>query len=117
MNNNVTNSPIDEALINAQQLVTLSPEFHSNAAVRRAPNSRETPPAYAKKAANVPYKAVIQVMLTGGLDSYNVLVPESCSGTNSEGTTVDIQYLQERGALAFDRSNGEFDLKISPNTA
>merc|ERR1719393_703075 len=67
-------------------------------------------------AAGVPYKAVIQVMLNGGLDSFSVLVPDSCTGTNAEGTTVDQQYRDVRGPLAFDRSKGEYDLTITPNS-
>ena len=114
LSNGVNDNHVDEALIHAQQLVTLSPEFHSNSAVLKLNKEREAPKA--KEPADVPYKAIIQVMLVGGLDSYNVLVPESCTGVNAEGTAVDDQYLEVRGALAFDRSKGEFDLTISPNT-
>jgi len=99
-----------EALINAQQLIALSPEFNSNSLVHST-NKKRTPPKQ-KDPTGVPYKAVIQFMLNGGLDSFNVLVPKSCSGTNAKGTTVDVQYLQERGALAF--SKNEFDLTITP---
>lgn len=99
-----------EALINAQQLIALSPEFNTNSLVHRT-NKKRTPPEQ-KDPTGVPYKAVIQFMLDGGLDSFNVLVPKSCSGTNEKGTTVDVQYLQERGALAF--SQNEFDLTITP---
>jgi uncharacterized protein (DUF1501 family) len=114
LSNGVTDNLLREALINAQQLVALSPEFHSNSLARKRNKNRE-PPEH-QEARGIPYKAVIHVMLSGGLDSFNVLVPESCTGTNKEGTTVDDQYLQVRGALAFDRSKGEFDLTISPNT-
>jgi len=109
-----TEDRVREALVNAQLLIALSPEFHSNSLVRKKIETREPPEL--KPSSTVPYKAVIHFMLSGGLDSFNVLVPESCSGTNEEGTTVDVQYLQERGSLAFDRSKGEFDLTISPNT-
>ena len=112
--NGVTDDLVREALINAQQLVSLSPEFHSNSLSRKRNKNREPPEP--KEAKGIPYKAVIQVVLSGGLDSFNVLVPESCTGTNKDGTTVDDQYLEARGALAFDRSKGEFDLTISPNT-
>jgi len=108
------NENVHKALINAQQLIALSPEFHSNAVVRRRNKDREAPKA--RVPVGVPYKTVINVMLVGGLDSYNVLVPESCTGTNTEGTAVHDQYLDVRGALAFDRSKGEFDLTISPST-
>jgi len=114
LSNGVTDDPAREALINAQQLIALSPEFHSNSLARKRIGNRE--PSKPEEASGTPYKAVIHVMLSGGLDSFNVLVPESCTGTNSDGTAVDAQYLQERGTLAFDRSKGEFDLTISPNT-
>jgi len=114
ISNSMADNPIEEALVSAQQLITLSPEFHSNSVVRKGTKNRETTDD--KEAAGVPYKAVIQVMLNGGLDSFSVLVPDSCTGTNAEGTTVDQQYRDVRGSLAFDRSKGEYDLTITPNS-
>ena len=103
-----------EALVNAQQLIALSPEFHSNSLVRKTNQPRTVPEQ--QDATNVQYKAVIHLMLAGGMDSFNVLVPKSCSGTNDEGTKVDVQYLEERGALAFNKAVGDFELTIEPNT-
>eukprot|EP00536_Pseudo-nitzschia_multiseries_P015007 jgi/Psemu1/246522/estExt_Genewise1.C_8030013 len=103
-----------EAMINMQQLMVLSPEFHTTGLVQNT--MKERPPAPKPNATDSPYKAIIHVMLGGGMDSFNVLAPESCSGKNAAGQTVDKQYLEQRGILAFDRKKGEFDYKIKPNT-
>ena len=46
------------------------------------------------------------------MDSFNMLVPETCSGTNAAGQTVRAQYEEQRGVLAFDDSKGEYDMTI-----
>jgi hypothetical protein len=100
-----------EAMINVQQLLTATPEFQSNNSPiftglpRTLPSS---PPASGNS-----YKAIIYVMLSGGADSYSMLVPDVCTGTNSANMTVDQQYLMHRGAMAFDRASGEFDITIT----
>jgi len=100
-----------EALINAQQLIVTTPEFHTSGISKKTGNPR----LEATKAdpTGKPYKAVVYLMLSGGFDSYNMLVPESCSGTNAAGQTVREQYDQERGVLAFDGDAGERDLTIT----
>jgi len=103
-----------EAMVNAQQLMVLSPEFHTTGLIQKTGQDRTIPGK--PNATDIPYKAVIYLMLGGGMDSWNVLVPDSCSGKNAAGQTVDEQYLEQRGILAFDRSKGEFDLTIEPNT-
>ncbi|VEU38256.1 unnamed protein product [Pseudo-nitzschia multistriata] len=103
-----------EAMINVQQLMVLSPEFHTTGLVQKTGKKRPLPTK--PDATNIPYKAVIYLMLGGGMDSFNVLVPDSCSGKNAAGQTVDEQYLEQRDVLAFDRSQGEFDFKINPKT-
>lgn len=100
-----------EAMINVQQLMVATPEFQTNNIPATTGNSRslpETPPA-----TGIPYKTVILVMLSGGADSYNMLVPDICSGTNEAGITVSDQYLIHRGSMAFDRSLQEFDVTIA----
>lgn len=114
LSDGTTQDRVHEALVNAQLLVALSPEFHSNSLVRKKSKRREE--TEEQQSTGTSYKAVVHFMLSGGLDSFNVLVPDVCSGTNEDGTTVDVQYLQERGSLAFDRSKGEFDLTIPPNS-
>ena len=99
-----------EALINAQQLVVASPEFHSTNLGRPTGQPRAAPTL--PEPTNIPYKAVVLVMLPGGYDSFNVLVPKECETANQEGKTVRDQYLQQRGAVGFDEGAGEFDLDI-----
>jgi uncharacterized protein (DUF1501 family)/uncharacterized protein (DUF1800 family) len=63
------------ALMMAQQLVVTSPEFHtSGAIVERNGESRPQQPL--PQPSQEPYKAVIFLMLAGGFDSYNMLVPQ-----------------------------------------
>lgn len=88
-----------EALIQIQEVILSTPEFHTNGVSRNTdkvlPKENET------LAASGDYKAVVFLMLDGGYDSYNVLVPHMCSGTNTAGTPVNEQYATERGNLAF----------------
>lgn len=100
-----------EAMINAQQLIALSPEFHSTSLIRKTSKLREI--AEVPDPSGVPYKAIIHLMLAGGMDSFSVLVPKTCSGTNPEGQKVHDQYTEQRGPnLVIDES----DLIISPKT-
>ena len=99
-----------EAIINAQQLVVASPEFHSTNLAYTMGESRPIPTL--PEPTNIPYKAVILIMLPGGYDSFNVLVPKTCTVENSEGKSVHDQYLEQRGPVAFDEKSGEFDLSI-----
>ena len=99
-----------EAFINAEQLIVTTPEFHSTGLVRKTNADRKFPPA--PLASTKEYKAVVTVLLDGGMDSYNMLAPHSCSGTNSQGVSLRDQYDSERGVLAFNSSIGERDLLI-----
>eukprot|EP00536_Pseudo-nitzschia_multiseries_P010764 jgi/Psemu1/204058/e_gw1.338.42.1 len=99
-----------EATITAQQLIVASPEFHTTNLGHVIGQTRSLPLLPESKTNS--YKAVIFVMLPGGYDSFNVLVPKTCSATNSEGKSVHDQYLEQRGPLAFKESAGEFDLTI-----
>ena len=90
------NNPL--GLIRAQELIATTPEFHTNGLARtteRIRPSREVPLAN-----DQPYKAVINILLNGGYDSFNVLAPQSCSGRNPDGETVDRQYRRLRGEIA-----------------
>jgi len=100
-----------EAAVNTQQLIVTTPEFHANGLSAKTGASRQGIPK--PDPSGKPYKALVYVMLAGGCDSYNMLVPESCSGTNAAGKTVREQYDEERGALAFDEAAGERDLTIT----
>lgn len=98
-----------EGFLDVGQLILTTPEFHTTGITE---NSGGVRPAGDDVSSNVkPYKAVILLMLDGGLDSFNVLVPHVCSGKNAAGTTVDKQYMSERDYLAVD--NTERSLLIS----
>ncbi len=58
-----------------QQLIILTPEFHSTGIVRELTSHRPLPAKNRKTCK--PYKAVVHLMLYGGVDSYNILVPYS----------------------------------------
>lgn len=100
-----------EALIDAQQLIVTTPEFHTTGLARSIGQNRAVPAD--PTSTGIPYKAVIFVMLPGGYDSYNVLVPKTCAGTNPSGQTVDAQYLEQRGKLALTAAARELGLTIN----
>jgi hypothetical protein len=101
----------DEALIDAQQLIVTTPEFHSTDLARSIGQKRAV--SVVPSSTGIPYKAVVFVMLPGGYDSYNVLVPKTCTGANPSGQTVDEQYLEQRGKLALTTAAGELSLTIN----
>ena len=99
-----------EAIINVQQLIATTPEFHTNGLSHKTGQNRVEPTNPAPT--SEPYKAVVYVMLSGGYDSYNMLVPQDCNGTNAAGQNVRDQYDEQRGVMAFGEGNGERDLTI-----
>ncbi|KAL7561162.1 hypothetical protein ACA910_011983 [Epithemia clementina (nom. ined.)] len=86
------------AAVQAQQLIVSTSEFHSTGTVRKRGEGRAKRPPVVQ--ARKPYKAVVVLMLDGGYDSYNLVVPHTCSGTNDLGLTVLEQYMAERGEIA-----------------
>jgi hypothetical protein len=102
-----------EAVVNTQQLIIVSPEFHTTNIPSRIGSNRTV--ASARTGPNSPYKSVVFLMLSGGADSYNILVPApgACSASDNETLPVDQQYLFYRDVVAFDASKGEFDVTIS----
>lgn len=93
-------------LVRSQELVTTAPEFHTNGLARTTPARR--PPREVPPANNQPYKAVINILLNGGCDSFNVLAPHVCNGKNAEGETVVQQYRRLRGEIALQPSEIDF---------
>ena len=95
-----------EALINAQQAVAMTPEFHAtNALGLHSEQPRPTPPAPAPP--ELQYRVSIFVSLSGGMDSWLLLRPSSCSGTNIATDAVNPrsildQYEELRGSLTLD---------------
>ena len=68
------------ALRVAQQLIVSSPEFHTNSISSNTVTKREVDESISRKSCKK-YKAVVHIHLSGGMDSYNLLVPYSgCSG-------------------------------------
>eukprot|EP00040_Diaphanoeca_grandis_P028845 m.167802 g.167802 ORF g.167802 m.167802 type:complete len:2710 (-) comp31477_c0_seq1:197-8326(-) len=68
----------DAAFKHALKLITLSPEFHATNIHTPKPQNRPKPKGTPSE--NRPYKAVVAILLEGGADSWNMLVPHSkCS--------------------------------------
>eukprot|EP00594_Rhizosolenia_setigera_P003160 CAMPEP_0178954736 /NCGR_PEP_ID=MMETSP0789-20121207/9173_1 /TAXON_ID=3005 /ORGANISM="Rhizosolenia setigera, Strain CCMP 1694" /LENGTH=466 /DNA_ID=CAMNT_0020636205 /DNA_START=437 /DNA_END=1833 /DNA_ORIENTATION=+ len=85
------------ALRLAQQLITVSPEFHSTSLMQFNGQARKTvdPPLPSDR----PYKSVVFILLVGGIDSFNVIVPlDGCTGI----TSYD-QYQTIRGSVAISK--------------
>ncbi|KAI2490759.1 Protein of unknown function (DUF1501) [Fragilaria crotonensis] len=86
------------AVMKAQQLIALAPEFHSTNIARKSGVTRPEPES--PTPSTKPYKAVVYLLLDGGMDSFNMLVPHTCDVTNGDGKTVLEQYYDERTSLA-----------------
>jgi hypothetical protein len=99
----------DDAMEILQQMIAGTPEFHSNSLSREADKMREEPAE--PQPSSKPYKAVVHVMLPGGMDSYNLLVPAECEDRNSAGQTVLEQYESVRSFISL--SSADKDLQIS----
>mmetsp|Transcript_19333 Transcript_19333/g.27328 ORF Transcript_19333/g.27328 Transcript_19333/m.27328 type:complete len:1758 (+) Transcript_19333:76-5349(+) len=82
----------DQALRVAQQLIASSAEFHSTNVVEK--NGRAIGPAPAPVSSVESYKAVVYLFLSGGADTYNVLVPGGASCSLYE------EYAEIRGSVA-----------------
>jgi len=101
INDVISNEP-DVALkvIRATQLILYSPEFHTLGITRLSGLPRPDPPAPVPS--TNPYKALVYVLLRGGVDSYNMLAPHTCSQVNGNGDTLLEQYYNERTSLAIE---------------
>ena len=104
-----TNDP-SLATIQAQQLIAGSSEFHSigrTSKLGRARSNRNDIVPTER-----PYKALVVLMLSGGYDSYNFVIPHSCNGTNDAGLTVLEQYRAERGSIAMKDSGRQLPINV-----
>ena len=101
-----------EALINVEQLVILTPEFNTNGLSQN--NGGVFPQEAPLQASSTPYKAVIYVMLEGGYDSFNMLVPNVCSGRNRAAVRVHDQYKSERGDVGFTDDERTLTIDVDP---
>ena len=69
---------VNDGLKLAQQLILSSSEFHTTNNLEATNEIRED--ISFPDPGNLPYRAVVYIMLAGGADSYNMLVPHTCSG-------------------------------------
>lgn len=70
---------IEKAIRIAQQLISSTPEFHSTNLARNSNNEREVSGYTASPKGS--YKAIVYFMMSGGVDSFNMLVPKgNCTG-------------------------------------
>ena len=76
-----------KALRMAQQLVIASSEFHATGLTRKNEEIKREQTASAIKSCRR-YKAVVHILLAGGCDSFNLLVPHSrCEDISGKGWT------------------------------
>jgi uncharacterized protein (DUF1501 family) len=87
-----------QALQLAQQLLIISPEFHTSAK-NDLVRPRPAPKAPAAKTNPLPYKAIVFLWLAGGCDSYSLLMPyDGCEGEDRYQ-----QYLECRTDIALSK--------------
>jgi cullin-associated NEDD8-dissociated protein 1 len=91
-----------EALQVAQQLLIVTPEFHTTAPNQLSNETRNaTTSSTTASAAPRSYKAILYLWMSGGLDSYNMLVPfDGCK----EGKDLYGEYSAIRGNLALEKA-------------
>ena len=81
----------------AQQLVVTSPEFHSTNFIEFSGSAREKPEE--KAPSSNEYKSITYLLLGGGVDSYNILVPHSeCK--NNKNMFAEYESVRAEVALA-----------------
>ena len=105
-----------QKVIQAQQLIASSSEFHSTGTIHNHGETRGATTPFTNPK-NADYKAIVVLMLEGGLDSYNLVVPHTCTARNNMGLTVLDQYQSERGELhlkASERSHYTIDIDGQP---
>ena len=90
---------IHYAVMAVQQLVLASPEFQVTNHVQRYDELR---PEAAKRNGTKPYKAIINLFLGGGLDSYNMLVPLADCRARKD---MYAEYKQVRGDVAIPKAD------------
>jgi len=84
----------------AQQLIVSTPEFHVSGSVPLT-TSNPRPETPRPEAPEQPYKAVVQIFLTGGLDSFQMLVPHSgCTAADMYD-----QYSSIRGSISIPKES------------
>jgi len=87
----------DDGLILAQQLIVTTSEFHTTNTAESTDQPRDEPTL--PQSTGKPYRAVVNLFLAGGLDSFNMLVPHTCSN-DLYGSYLDVR---QQVALPKDR--------------
>lgn len=91
----------DVSLVNiSQQLVLTTPEFHSTNIIRKTGIQRAVPAPLPMS--NNTYKAIVYILFSGGCDSFNMLVPYTCSYKTDNMTLWD-EYVGLRQEVALTR--------------
>jgi len=88
----------EDAFRLAQKLVASTPEFQTTSIVRKTGEVRDE--AAAPESSGAPYQALAFVMFSGGADSYNMLVPHTCSIENEANETLWDEYVSIRDTVA-----------------
>ena len=86
------------ALQVAQQLFFAAPEFAATNHNRPTGKLRAAANASSAASASEPYRAIVFLMMVGGADTFNVLVPHSECGDND----LYAEYVEVRGDVALD---------------
>lgn len=92
-------SDVAKAVRAALQLIVSTPQFHATSTPRNSNNARSISGYTTKHKA--PYKAVVIVMLRGGADSWNMLVPKGGCAT----ADAYAEYVEARGAHSIPAQN------------
>uniref|UniRef100_A0A7S4JX61 DUF1501 domain-containing protein n=1 Tax=Odontella aurita TaxID=265563 RepID=A0A7S4JX61_9STRA len=97
----VTSHNTDTALMLAQQLIFTSPEFHATSIVTKSGKDRSSFVEQDSTQDPEDYKSVVYLLLAGGCDSYNMLVPVECEEPETNETSaLHDQYYEVRGEVA-----------------
>jgi uncharacterized protein (DUF1501 family) len=88
----------------AQQLIGTAPEYHTTNLAERT--GQERAPTPVQEAADDPYKAVVVLFLSGGVDWFNVLAPHtSCSLFSSYRNNREVLALQDTEMMPITTDN------------
>jgi uncharacterized protein (DUF1501 family) len=96
---NLSNGDADSALRLAQQLIVTTPEFHTTNTAKLSGEVRSPPEP--PQSSGAPYRAIVYVMFAGGCDSFNMLVPHTCTGTKD----MYAEYAQVREEVALKKES------------
>ena len=84
----------NDGLVDAQELTVTTAEFCSTNIVKR---SDQTRPGFTfPKPSGNPYKAVVNIMLNGGGDSFNMLVPYLCTKEGKKDLEAEYKFIRQK---------------------